>query len=337
MKPSSLVAAYKLRLKRKRLLWRAFRKRRDCKPHVDRTQKIAPNDIIVFATVRNEAHRLVYFLEHYRALGVSHFIFVANDCTDDTVALLGREPDVSVWTTNASYRESRFGVDWLSWLLRKFGSGHWCLTLDADELLVLPENTDLPTLTAWMTENDAPAVGTTMIDMYPKTRLSAVQYKPGSNPIDHLSWFDADGYTTVFQQKYGNFSIRGGIRKRKFFLDRPEHAPHLQKIPLVFWHRSYVYVSSTHVLLPRHLNSAFDPHRNLPTGALLHTKFLDSVLAASAEEKERRQHFTHAERYDGYYDWVISDPILWDEHSTFYKDATQLQTLGIMQKGHFSA
>ena len=43
-----------------------------------------------------------------------------------------------------------------------------------------------------------------------------------------------------------------------FFSDQPENAPALNKIPLVKWHRSYVYASSTHALLPRGLNLTYD-------------------------------------------------------------------------------
>ena len=65
------------------------------RPH--RTQ-IAADDILVAATVRNEMIRLPYFLEHYRKLGVGHFLFVDNGSDDGTAAWLAEQPDVSLWT-----------------------------------------------------------------------------------------------------------------------------------------------------------------------------------------------------------------------------------------------
>ncbi len=41
---------------------------------------------------------------------------VDNGSTDGSAELLAGEPDVSLWTTGTSYKASRFGVDWLTWL-----------------------------------------------------------------------------------------------------------------------------------------------------------------------------------------------------------------------------
>jgi len=89
----------------------------------------------LFATIRNEFDRLDAFLEHYRSLGVRHFLVVDNGSEVGSAEFLQTQPDVSLWVTHASYRQSRFGVDWLTWLQIKFGHNHWCLTVDADEFL----------------------------------------------------------------------------------------------------------------------------------------------------------------------------------------------------------
>ena len=83
--------------------------------------------------------RLPHFLDYYRRLGVDHFLFVDNGSDDGTAEYLAAQPDVSLWATNHSYRLARFGVDWLGWLQWRYGHGHWCLTVDADELLVYPD------------------------------------------------------------------------------------------------------------------------------------------------------------------------------------------------------
>jgi len=75
----------------------------------------------LFATIRNEFDRLDAFLEHYRSLGVRHFLVVDNGSEDGSAEFLQTQPDVSLWVTHASYRQSRFGVDWLTWLQIKFG------------------------------------------------------------------------------------------------------------------------------------------------------------------------------------------------------------------------
>ena len=74
--------AYRLRLKRRRLLWRAFRSRHQLKSMQNRTGAIAPGDILLVMVVRNEALRLPYFLDYYRRLGVAQFLVVDNDSTE---------------------------------------------------------------------------------------------------------------------------------------------------------------------------------------------------------------------------------------------------------------
>ena len=66
---------------------------------MDRTAAIRPGDILAFVTVRNEAQRLPYFLEHHRRLGVDHFLIVDNDSDDGSRDWLAGQPDVSLWDT----------------------------------------------------------------------------------------------------------------------------------------------------------------------------------------------------------------------------------------------
>lgn len=332
---SSLIDAYKLRWKRRRLLWRAFAKRRELQSVTDRTASIRPGDILCFATARNEANRIPYYLRHYRDLGVAHFLIVDNASTDDTPALLADQPDVSVWTTDASYRASRFGVDWLTWLQLRHGHGHWCLTADADELLLIPHHgsRDLHDLTGWLEGRGAETFAATMLDLYPEGRLSDATCPPDVPPQTVLTGFDAQGYTWEYQPKYRNISVRGGVRKRLYFSEKPDHAPHLHKTPLIRWNRRYAYVSSTHIALPRRLNAGLDARLNLPTGVLLHSKFLAQVVPKSAEEKRRGEHFTHKGRYDAYYDQLAGDPVLWSPDAARFRDWQQLEALGLMTRG----
>lgn len=334
---SELWSAYKLRWKRRKLLFRAIRKRHELQSVNNRISRIKPGAVLAASTVRNEITRLPYFLQHYRKLGVDHFLFVDNNSDDGTLEFLRDQLDVSLWSTSDSYKQSRFGVDWLAWLQRKYAHGYWCLTLDADEIFVYPDwqERDLKQLTEWLDAQGSSCMAALMLDMYPKGPLGSVEYTAGADPFDTLQWVDCDNYTWERQQKYQNISIRGGVRKRMFFSEQPDLAPHLHKTPLVKWHRSYVYVSSTHIMLPRHLNNGFDARVGLPTGALLHSKFLNVVLEKSSEEKRRREHFTHTDRYDAYYDEIISDPDFWYEGSVKYKDWKQLVQLGLMKAGQW--
>lgn len=332
---SGLWWSYRLRLRRKRLLWRALRSRHALSAVANRSRAIRPGAILAFICLRNEAARLPFFLDHYRRLGVDHFLIVDNDSTDGSRDLLVAQPDVSLWHTTASYRGARFGMDWINWLLMRYGARHWCLTVDADELLVYPDwdRRPLRDLTADLDRRGVPFMAAMMLDLYPKGPLSHSRHTPGEDPTQVLGWFDATGYSHEYQKKFFNISIRGGPRLRQFFADRPELAPHLHKTPLIRWNRRWAYLSSTHIALPRRLNRGFDPALGLTTGVLLHTKFLDQVIEKSREEKTRGEHFTHSECYRDYYDRLIADPDLWTPDSTRYTGAAQLEALGLMARG----
>jgi glycosyltransferase involved in cell wall biosynthesis len=328
--------AYRLRWKRRRFLFRIWRKRKQIEAAIDRTNDISADAILVFSTVRNEIARLPHFLQHYRKLGVGHFLFVDNGSDDGTAEYLADQPDVSVWTTSHSYRLSRFGMDWLGWLQWQYGHGHWCLTVDADELLVYPahETRGLNELTAWLDGQGIASFGAMMLDLYPKGPLENATYEPADDPTKTLRWFDPANYRNQVHRYYGNLWIQGGVRERVFFSQDPDRAPTLNKTPLVRWSRRYAYVSSTHQILPTRLHDVFDlVGDSKVSGALLHTKFLPIVGAKSKEELVRQQHFQNSLLYSGYHQRLTENPDLWYEGSCRYEGTDQLVELGLMSKG----
>ena len=324
---------YRLRLKRRQLLWRSLRARHQLRCLVDRSDLIKPNDLLGFVVLRNESARLPYFLQYYRALGVAQFLVVDNDSTDDSAQFLADQSDVSLWQTSAGYREARFGLDWSTWLQIRYGHGHWCLTVDADELLVYHgvEEHDLTELTVRLQEQGLAGFGAMMLDLYPKGALGNQFYRPGQDPCEVLNWFDAAPYRASRQSPMGNLWLQGGARERAFFAAQPERSPTLNKIPLVKWNRRYAYVNSTHSLLPPALNGIYQGlGGDMPAGVLLHTKFLPEIVSKSATEKQRQQHFHTPQDFEHYYDALSAAPDLWFENSQQYMGPAQLCDLGLM-------
>ncbi|WP_371155964.1 glycosyltransferase family 2 protein [Jannaschia sp. 2305UL9-9] len=336
MARGDLRTAYKLRWRRRRLLMRSLRKRGQLDPVTDHTASITPGAILVFATVRNEGLRLPFWLDHHRALGASHFLIVDNDSDDGSAEWLAGQLDVSLWSTSHGYKASRFGIDWLTVLMRRYGHGHWCLTLDADELFVYAhhETRDLRALTGWLDWQGRESMGALMLDLYPRGPLGRTTHRPTDDPTRTLPYFDAGNYVITRQPKLQNLWIQGGVRARAFFASDPRRAPTLSKVPLIRWHRDYAYVTSTHSALPRRLNHVYaQDGSEAPTGVLLHSKFLPNILQKSQEEQVRRQHFENSELYQGYYDALVGDPTLWCPQSTRYEGWQQLEALGLMSRG----
>jgi hypothetical protein len=334
-----VIESYRLRWRRKRLLARALLRRRDLRVRSDRTAAIGAEPILLFATLRNERIRLPYFLQYYRDLGVEHFLMVDNGSTDGSAEYLAQQPDVSVWSTTASYKRSRFGMDWVMGLLRRYGHGHWCVVVDVDEFLIYPfcETRPLRALTDWLDASQIRAFSAMLLDMYPKGPVEDQPYREGQNPFEIAQWFDSGNYAISRNWAYGNLWIQGGPRTRTFFADTPKAAPALNKVPLIRWHRSYAYVSSTHMLLPRGLNLVFDEWGGeKASGCLLHAKFLDTFAAKASEEMARGQHYAESREYRAYLDGLRDQPDFWCKWSEKYINWRQLEILGLMSKGNWA-
>ena len=333
---SQIWQKYKLRIVRRHLLWRAVRARHVMTAVNDQTHLISEQTILGVCVVRNEIARLPHFLDYHRALGVEHFLFVDNASDDGTRELLAGQPDVSLWETEASYKKARFGLDWSTWLQIKHASGHWCLTLDADELLVFPnmEQQKLRDLCRFLDETNQTAFGALMLDLYPKGRISDGCFASGDDPLALLEYFDAAPYRATRQLPKQNLWVQGGVRERAFFADDPKRGPTLNKLPLVKWHWRYVYVNSTHALLPSRLNFEYEgPGDKRACGVLLHTKFLPFAGEKSQEEKLRKQHFGDPDAFQDYHDAVMDAPTLWTSDSVRFRDWRQLEILGLMSRG----
>jgi hypothetical protein len=329
----------KLRARRQAKLARALRKSWELKARVNRTDNIRPGDILAFTTLRNEVVRLPYFFDYYRAAGVRHFLMVDNGSDDGTTDYLMAQKDVSLWTTQASYKASDFGVDWLNHLQWRYGADHWTLVVDVDEFLVYPfcDTRPLQALTDWLDSQGRRSFGAMLLDMYPKGPISAQPYAAGQNPFEIARWFDASNYSIKRNGFLHNLWIQGGVRARAFQRDTPEQAPALNKTPLVRWSRKYAYVSSTHMLLPRGLNKVYDENGGeAASGVLLHAKFLDTIIAKAREELVRGEHYAGSREYAAYDTTLSQNDDLWCDFSTEYINWRQLEILGLMSKGDWA-
>jgi len=291
-----------------------------------RSPLLHSDDIAVFMVVRNEAARLPWFLEYYRNLGVSRFFVVDNASDDDTRELLLSQDDVHLFFTDASYRENGCGRNWTDELRDAHGVGHWCLTLDADELLVFPlsEFLGLGEFTAYLDSFGYQGLFTLMLDMYGKGPLNETHYVPGSPFVDACTYFDSGPYKAAVADTFPPISCYGGVRRRVFFQNE-QRGVVLRKVPLVKWQAGYRYFSSTHSLSELRLADV--------TGALLHFKFFSHFQEYAAEELRRGERPQHVADYDRYAEVTGTRPdiVFFNSESTAYESSTQLVRLGLVR------
>ena len=291
---------------------------------------IQKEDILAFSCVRNEEVRLPYFLEHHRAIGVDYFFFVDNASNDRTIDILLAEDDVYVYQTDESYAENGYGMDWIHQLLATYGTGHWTLTLDADELFIYPyfEKTDLSKLAEYLETKKADAIESFLLDMYANKPLKDTEYNPGEPFVESCPYFDTDTYQyeKKFFRKKRSMPLRGGPRHRLFWneFDREKPSPVLRKYPFVKWCDDLYYKTSTHIL--ENVSTADI------TGVLQHFKLFADFYDDVCSEVKRNEHWDNAAQYKSYWNVMSENPDLnpFFEGSVRYDNSQQLIKLGLM-------
>lgn len=290
---------------------------------------------ILFSSIRNEMHRIDHFYNYYKSLGVDHFIFVDNGSTDGFLQWSKKKADVSVWYTQKGYRKAGYGVYWCNYLLRKYGTGRFCVTVDPDEFLVYPHiaTRSLKDLGNHLKEIGQPCMGAIMIDAYSRSPVADTEMGPEDNPFDLCPYFDRDGYVQKQNYMSGTF-IQGGPRLRIFNKTTPKEAPALNKIPLVWWKKHYRYQSSSHDMWPWSLNRMAVKAGIPLSGCLFHFKFVSSLRDKVEEEMNRRQHYGGSREYKRYREYLENSLYL-DGVSVKYEDDEQLIKLGLMNSGEW--
>ncbi len=278
-------------------------------------------EIVVVGCMRNEDLRLPYFLEYYRALGVTRFLLADNDSTDGTREFLQAQPDVEYFHTSASYRGSASGKLWNHELAETYAMGRWVLTLDIDELFVYPgaERFGLRTLCRYLDEQGYKGVYAPMIDMYSDQPLSQARYERGTDFLDTCRYFDTHTYRLRALNYPPFLGVSGGPRGQEFAASIKGVDPWYVKVPLVKWKAGYSYIRSVHT------------HRALVladvTGATLHFKFFsawEDVVERDSARGDRRS----ANAWKAYTDHSISDLCFYGPHSRRYGAPRDLAILG---------
>lgn len=156
-------------------------------------------ELIVACVFRNGYLHITSFLDHYRSLGVKHFVFIDNGSTDGSPSLLAECSDVTLLRTSAPY--DVYENIMKTFLVEKFCRGRWCLFADIDELFDYPLSNwcSLGDFLSYLNHHDYNAVITYLLDMFADTPLLDVR----SNPDDSL------------KKKYIYYDL-SAVRKRRY-------------------------------------------------------------------------------------------------------------------------
>ncbi len=294
-----------------------------------RDSAIAADEILCCVTLRNENQRLPYFLEYYRTLGVDRFLMVDNDSTDGGREFLLQQEDVLLWHSCLPFTEANFGSSWFELLLRRYGVGHWCLTVDTDEFLVYRDAPakNLKELCREMDRQDLRAMTGQLLDMYSAGPVSEARYRPGQDPLQVCPFFDRESYHRRYEMggQYRNQRLLFGGPRQRVFPARNDYL--LSKVALLKYQPFVVLDGGQHLT---NIPAANLLHNQM---VLLHFKFFSSMLHYAHSEARREIHAMAGQQYKAYDQGfkrdaalTLYDPAL----SVRYEGVAQLQALGII-------
>lgn len=251
-----------------------------------------PGEIRALIVARNERKRLAWLINYYKELGVDRFLVVDNDSDDGSIDYLLAQQNVHVWHTKDSYGASQYGRYWLDQIRAEHGLGHWCLVVDADEVLVFPfsEQLTIRDIVKYMSENGYRGLFTFMLDMYPAGPLREAELAEGQNFLEVADHFDAGPYFVMpATERFPILSVNGGLRRRIFFQSgMVGRGPNIRKVPLILWQPGDAYKSA---------HSCNDVPLADITGVLLHFKYFSDFHEKAIIEAQRKEHKSGGDEY----------------------------------------
>lgn len=236
-------------------------------------------EIRLITVVRNEAKRIPWFLNYYRALGVDRFIFIDNGSSDTTRNKLLTQPDVHVFFTDSDYSKAASGMVWINHLVDRIGRRGWNLYADVDEALVFPgcESDGLDYLTGYMERHGHEALPSFMVDMHARRGFGAETTAMNCMDYEEAYPFFEARFAFNNHEVAPFYSVRGGGR-RSMFDDKSQQS----KVPLIRGGRNIEFLSSSHVISPAVISDV--------SSALLHFRMTDQFVS------ELKNDITHNQR-----------------------------------------
>ncbi|MCA0922773.1 glycosyltransferase family 2 protein [Pseudooceanicola nanhaiensis] len=156
------------------------------------TLEIGPEDVCIFACMKNDDLFLPDFYAHHKALGVAHF-FIVDDGSDVPIGQTLPHDDVHVFRPKVGNFVTAKGL-WMEGLMKAYlDEGQWALTLDADEFLDLPEGCEtLPALGRLLAERGQDLQAALLVDLVPRPDVTPEELDRVET--DFLSIFDHHVY-----------------------------------------------------------------------------------------------------------------------------------------------
>ena len=268
-----------------------------------RNAHLSETGTILVCVTRNEGWRLPCFLDHHRALGIRHFVFIDNGSSDDTVEFLSAQSDTDLYFCGDTY-SSPAQRAWRHKVMAVYGYHRWFLNLDADEHLVYDgmDRKSIGEATSLLQKDGNLRPRAIMVDLYGNgSQEEYLRLDTGSQVIKYCRYFDGGGYTEYCSKNWVRFT--GGVRARMFRqIGYTGHEPALTKYPLTFLTEEDL-MTGGHNIYPAHKNFLSEP-----VLGLLHYKFSKHDFMKIDDALKRQVYAKSSEEYHLYARWLAENP-----------------------------
>lgn len=225
------------------------------------------DEVILLIAVKNDCSRIAHLLNHYRSIGIKHFVFIDNGSNDGTVEKVLQQEDTACYLVKARFNSFR-KAGWFNRIAAHYGTNRLYIVIDSDELFVYPEMTRLPIgqYVKIIQNKQISCVKTVMLDMYPNGTLMD-ETMSDEEYLARCTYFDrGDRSGHPGEYVVSDRSVSGGMRARVFG----------EKDGLLLTKPTLLHYSKAFLLSPHHFYPDSENNKALHGGALLHYKFLPS-------------------------------------------------------------
>ena len=307
---------------------------------LDFDKEPSQDSIICIATMYNERDSLNYFIEYYVKMGVSHFIFIDNDSSDDSVDIINKHignTELKIIYTDESYADNDFGMVWVNNIMKEY-KDHWLLVIDLDEYVILKDNQTLIDLRSEMINKNQNASQFCLIDFYPAENYMQSILPDGIDPFKHSTNYDNCNeenyyFTDVARDK--SLVIKGGFRQRHFKGEKATNSSYCLHKKSFFkfdFHESHRLSVGMHWLFPHAFKSwkfrSWNKYNkfisyNENVNILAHFKFVKRDFEKYLEKRiERNQDWNQSNEYKTY-EFNVSE-FYSETYSEEFKDNNKL-------------
>jgi hypothetical protein len=265
------------------------------------------NGLTVVCSIRNGELYLKSFVEHYRKLGVTHFVFLDNGSTDKTIEVCSGIPEGTLLQTSLPYKQYYHAMT--QFLLEKFGQDRWCLVADVDELFDYPYSDFIPIwkFLRYLDAESFDAVYALMLDMFSDQPLLSIVSTPEDSLKEKYPFYDCSKIRTtdyfdsskgLINPPVGFIKERvGGIRSQMFGLMNVS----VSKFPLIRG-GSAACLLTPHTVINARIADV--------TGVLYHYKFIGNFFDYVRRSVEEGNHWNNSYEYKRYMNALSANPYL---------------------------